>query len=129
MPQLDKYIFLNQIIYLSIFFFFLYVYIRKDVIPNISSLLKYRKKKIKFLDTQIQYYTKFNDFNKIIFEKKGKKLISQLITVNSSINIYFYKKINFEFIILNRVFISFLYFSDIISLYKNELESIRLESI
>ena len=45
MPQLDKYIFLNQILALSFFFFITYVYIRSIVIPNINMSLKFRYKR------------------------------------------------------------------------------------
>ena len=44
MPQLDKYIFLNQVLAL-IFFFLTYIYIRGTVIPNLNMSLKYRHKK------------------------------------------------------------------------------------
>lgn len=46
MPQLDKYIFVHQMISLVFFFFLLYFYIRKTAIPQLNLILKYRKKKI-----------------------------------------------------------------------------------
>ena len=49
MPQLDKYIFLNQILALSFFFFITYVYIRSIVIPNINMSLKFRYKRFEKL--------------------------------------------------------------------------------
>ena len=49
MPQLDKYIFLNQIISLVVFFFLLYFYIRSTVLPLVNGMLKYRIKKFEKL--------------------------------------------------------------------------------
>ncbi len=49
MPQLDKYIFLNQILTLFVFFFLIYFYVRGTIIPNINSMLKYRSKKRELL--------------------------------------------------------------------------------
>ena len=46
MPQLDPYIFLHQIITLIFFFFLIYFYVRKTVVPKLNSILKYRNKKI-----------------------------------------------------------------------------------
>jgi hypothetical protein len=43
MPQLDKYIFFNHVITLTIFFALIYMYIRKNVVTNISLVNKYRK--------------------------------------------------------------------------------------
>src|SRR4051812_36686109 len=43
MPQLDKYIFFNHVITLTIFFTLIYIFIRKDVVTNISLINKYRK--------------------------------------------------------------------------------------
>jgi hypothetical protein len=46
MPQLDPYIFLHQIVTLIVFFFLIYFYVRKNIIPKLNSILKYRNKKI-----------------------------------------------------------------------------------
>ena len=43
MPQLDKYIFFNHVITLTIFFTLIYMFLRKEVITNISLINKYRK--------------------------------------------------------------------------------------
>jgi ATP synthase subunit 8 len=43
MPQLDKYIFFNHVITLTIFFTLIYMYIRRNVVTNISLINKYRK--------------------------------------------------------------------------------------
>ena len=47
MPQLDKYIFFNQIISLTIFFFLIYIYVLKTLVPKLSAALKYRRLKMK----------------------------------------------------------------------------------
>ena len=46
MPQLDKYIFYNQIIGLIVIFFLIYCYLRVHGIPIIGSLILYRKRRL-----------------------------------------------------------------------------------
>ena len=46
MPQLDPYIFYHQIITLFFIFFLIYIYVRKNILPKLNSILKYRSKKI-----------------------------------------------------------------------------------
>ena len=72
MPQLDKYIFFNHIVSLTIFFFLIYIFIRKSVVPEISTVLKYRKKKIELFSKQISNSEKIFNLSKSIYEKKGK---------------------------------------------------------
>jgi hypothetical protein len=43
MPQLDKYIFFNHVITLTVFFTLIYLFLRRDVVTNISLINKYRK--------------------------------------------------------------------------------------
>lgn len=75
MPQLDKYIFFNHIISLTIFFFLIYVFIRKSVVPEISTVLKYRKKKIELFSKQINNSEKIFNLSKSVYEKKGKTFL------------------------------------------------------
>lgn len=56
MPQLDPYIFLHQIITLIIFFFLIYFYVRKTIVPKLNSILKYRNKKV----TKLLHHDKGN---------------------------------------------------------------------
>lgn len=91
MPQLDKYIFFNQIIYLTFFFSLVYVYIRGTVVPKISTLLKYRKKRVYLFNEQINGYSKILKFSKSIFEREGKNLTNYLVDKTNNIN-NFYKK-------------------------------------
>ncbi len=85
MPQLDKYIFYSNITYFSFFFILIYMYLRSTVIPNVSSMLKYRKKKFENfainLETCAGSLELFNHF----FEKKSKNVIS--IFIENSIHI------------------------------------------
>ena len=46
MPQLDPYIFFHQIITLFFIFFLIYIYVRRNILPRLNSILKYRNKKI-----------------------------------------------------------------------------------
>jgi len=78
MPQLDKYIFFNHVISLTIFFALIYIFIRKSVVPEISTLLKFRKKKLTEFTTQLADYEKLLTFSKSNFEKKGKNYTSKL---------------------------------------------------
>ena len=43
MPQLDKYIFFNHVITLTVFFALIYLFLRRDVVTNISLINKYIK--------------------------------------------------------------------------------------
>jgi hypothetical protein len=87
MPQLDKFIFLNQIVSLTIFFFFIYIYARGTIIPKLSSVLKFRYKKLNKLNKHLGYYNDAILFNHRYIEKKGLKYLFLVLT--SFINIMF----------------------------------------
>lgn len=78
MPQLDKYIFFNHVISLTIFFALIYIFIRQSVVPELSSLLKFRRKKLTSMSEQLTEYEKNLNFSKSVFEKKGKNFINKL---------------------------------------------------
>lgn len=89
MPQLDKYIFFNHVVTLTIFFFLVYMYLRKSVIPHISSTLKYRKKRIDLFNTELENYKKVYEYSKIDFEDKSKNFsIKSLDNLNKLIGFY-----------------------------------------
>ncbi len=89
MPQLDKYIFFNHVVTLTIFFFLVYMYLRKSVIPHISSTLKYRKKRINLFNTELENYKKVYDYSKIDFEDKSKNFsIKSFDNLNKLIGFY-----------------------------------------
>jgi len=89
MPQLDKYIFFNHIITLTIFFCLIYIFIRKSVVPNISSTLKYRKKRINLFNSELEDYEKVYNFSKVEFENKGKVFNSKIFdSLNTLIDFY-----------------------------------------
>lgn len=89
MPQLDKYIFFNHVVTLTIFFCLIYIFIRKSVVPNISSTLKYRKKRINLFNSEFEDYEKVYTFSKIEFENKGKVFSSKIFeSLNTLINFY-----------------------------------------
>lgn len=89
MPQLDKYIIFNLITYLTFFFTLIYFYVRGTVIPKLSTLLKYRKKKAYLFTTQIDGYIKVLNFSKTVFDKKGKTYTSFLLEKINKINEYY----------------------------------------
>lgn len=92
MPQLDKYIFFNQIVYLTFFFFLIYVYIRGTVIPVISTTLKYRKKKAYNLLSEIDYYSKLLASSKSLLDKHGKIFVIFLSEKLNKLNNFYQNK-------------------------------------
>lgn len=80
MPQLDKYIFLHQIIAFSIFFILIYMYSRKTILPKINKILKFRKKFSKLLIfhySKLQiWHTKTNRF----YSRKTIEFIGESLT-------------------------------------------------
>ena len=76
MPQLDKYIFCSQIISLTIFFFFIYIYVRSVIIPKLSLSLKYRKTKLESFNNEINYYNKHINNIQVNKLNKGNELIN-----------------------------------------------------
>ena len=95
MPQLDKYIFFNQIIYLTFFFFLIYVYIRGLVIPEISSILKYRKKKFDLFNSQINSYINNLLSTRNFLLSKTKIYISDIFELVNSINVFLTRQLIF----------------------------------
>lgn len=92
MPQLDKYIFFNHVISLTIFFLLIYVFIRGTVVPQISTTLKYRKKRLILFNEQLNDSTKILDFSKTLFDKKGKNYLSNLNLVLNKLTIFYETK-------------------------------------
>lgn len=80
MPQLDKYIFFNHVFYLTIFFFFIYIYIRKDVVPSFSTIIKYRNKKTDLISQDFEYKTILIFWNSFV-EKQSRNYLSQLLNI------------------------------------------------
>jgi hypothetical protein len=89
MPQLDKYIFFNHVVTLTIFFCLIYLFIRKDVIPQISTTLKYRKKRINLFNSQLDDYENVLKFSKINYENQGKNFTTKVFdSLEKLINFY-----------------------------------------
>jgi len=78
MPQLDKYIFFNHVISLTIFFALIYIFVRQSIVPELSTLLKFRRKKLTSISDQLIEYEKNLNFSKSVFEKKGKNFINKI---------------------------------------------------
>ena len=96
MPQLDKYIFLNHVVSLTIFFALIYIFIRKSVVPEISTLLKFRKKKLIEFTEELADYEKLLNFSKSMFEKKGKNYISKLSNELEKLITFYNKKASIQ---------------------------------
>lgn len=89
MPQLDKYIFFNHVVTLTIFFCLIYIFIRKSVIPQISTTLKYRKKRMNLFNTQLEDYERVYTYSKVEFENTGKTFSNKIFTnLDKLINYY-----------------------------------------
>ena len=107
MPQLDKYIFLNQILALSFFFFITYVYIRSIVIPNINMSLKFRYKRFeKLFSHERGNWGLLKETNASF----GRRAVTQLNSINQNLNSILTKykyKYNLYFIwLVNTYFLS-----------------------
>lgn len=96
MPQLDKYIFFNHVVTLTIFFCLIYIFIRKSVVPQISTTLKYRKKKISSFNSGLEDYKKAYNFSKIDLETKGKTFSNQIFENLDSLVSFYNKRSNQE---------------------------------
>ena len=92
MPQLDKYIFFNHVISLTIFFLLIYVFIRGTVVPQISTTLKYRKKRLILFNEQLNDSTKILNFSKTLFDRKGKNYLSNLSLILNKLTIFYETK-------------------------------------
>jgi len=92
MPQLDKYIFFNQIITFTFFFGLIYIYVRGTVVPEMSKILKYRKKKIELLNKQIVGYNKFLENSNSYCVNTANSFIDEVSATLSKIPSYFEKK-------------------------------------
>jgi len=129
MPQLDKYIFFNHVITLTIFFCLIYIFIRKSVVPNISSTLKYRKKRIDLFNTELADYEKAYNFSRIDFEKKGKTFSNKVFDKLDSLINFYNKKSNEELSKIYNTNLSLLKKEPISSfLIKNRKEFKRLKT-
>ena len=103
MPQLDKYIFFNHVFYLTIFFFFIYIYIRKDVVPSFSTIIKYRNKKTELVSQDSEYKTILIFWNSFV-EKKSKNYLFKLLNLISIELIAFKRDLS---VVLLKLFIKF----------------------
>jgi len=127
MPQLDKYIFFNHVVTLTIFFFLIYIFLRKSVIPQISTTLKYRKKRIDLFNSELNDYEKVYTFSKLDFENKGKNFSNKILENLESLITFYNKKSTEELSKIYNVNWSLLSKESVSSfLVKNRKESKRL---
>lgn len=96
MPQLDKYIFFEHVISLTIFFFLIYVFIRGIAVPKISTTLKYRKKRLALFNEQLANYVKLLNFSKATFDKKSKSYILTLLTSFNKISKFYERSSSYQ---------------------------------
>lgn len=131
MPQLDKYIFFNQILYLTFFFLLIYMYIRGTVVPRLSTLLKYRKKRVELFNVQLEGYSKILSFSRSFFNKKGKSYLNFVVSKVNEINTFYNKESSVKFInIYNQIIENIVKDKKISSLIiKNKKEKKRLNIV
>lgn len=101
MPQLDKYIFLNQVLALIFFFFLTYIYIRSTVIPNLNMSLKYRHKRFAILFSHERGNWNLFKQSKNSFSNRAVNQLNfisnQLSTIFSQYKIEYNKNFNWLF--------------------------------
>lgn len=73
MPQLDLYMFTYQLHVFGFFYFIIYIYLRGIVIPNISTVIKYRTKFSEILRSKNLYFLNF-------FENSNIKVLNKMLT-------------------------------------------------
>jgi hypothetical protein len=131
MPQLDKYTFFNQITYTTFFFGLIYTYVRGKIIPKISSLLKYRKKKEQYMNTEINNYLTLITSLKTYIDKKTKTFLIFLLEKLNILNVFYQKETVKKFYGLNNVILASISKIGIIINFfiKNKKESDRLTSL
>jgi len=72
MPQLDQISFLSQITWLCIFFFSLYLILVDNFLPKISTILKFRKKKL-LNSLSSSNFSNFSNFSDFKFQENQEK--------------------------------------------------------
>lgn len=131
MPQLDKYIFFNHVVSLTFFFALIYIFVRKSVVPNISTTLKYRKKRLALFNSQLAGYDKVLNFSKTIFDKKGKTFVTQISDILVKLVEFYNKKSAAQLLNIYNGNFSIIKSNNLIAdfLYKSKKESKRLTTI
>lgn len=131
MPQLDKYIFFNHVISLTIFFALIYVFIRKSVVPELSTLIKYRKKRLTLFNQELASYEKLLQLSKNVFEKKGKTYTSNLSLQLEKLTTFYTKNSSFRLLNLYNNNFSIIKNNNQIAelIIRNKKEAKRLNSL
>ena len=83
MPQLDKYIFFHQIIFLTLFVFLIYFYSRKTILPKLSKILKLRER---LLYRTTKHVFDIKKFRNVTRKYSSKTMVKYLINLTSSLN-------------------------------------------
>lgn len=78
MPQLDLFMFTYQLHVFGFFYLLIYIYLRGIVIPNISTVIKYRTKFSESLKSKNIYFLNF-------FENSNIKFLNKIINRNTKI--------------------------------------------
>jgi len=90
MPQLDKLIFLPQIIWYLIIFIAIYIYVLKYILPIVSRTIKIREKYINELTIKSKEIEKVNTVNykhQIILKNElEKQLVEEKIILSEELN-------------------------------------------
>lgn len=73
MPQLDKYLYLHNVVTLTLCFLAIYVFTRKSLVPHTSSVLKYRSKRNRSLVLTIEEYKRIKFSYLIVFASAVKR--------------------------------------------------------
>lgn len=109
MPQLDLAMFSFHIVSFSFFFFLMYLYIRGSFIPNISSLIKYRKRLSGYFFIQKNFFD-----NKLVY-------LNSLVETKVSSVLSLYLKFVLKYFLLTNFILSYwvIFFNKAFLLDKN----------
>lgn len=95
MPQLDKFMFITQLFWLSFFFILFYFYLLNFVLPKIFKVLRFREYKLKNFTnnnylTYLEEYLIINSYQNLL-KKNGKVTANMLVNLENRFNNWIFK--------------------------------------
>lgn len=94
MPQLDKYIFLDSVLQLTLVFFIFYIFMRFQFVPTISFSLKFRNEISSHLNSSFSFYDKFLQHFKNFFQNELLGLQETFVNILTMSFVNYFQKID-----------------------------------